>query len=348
MSKLAKDVIGFPTPLEMGNANPLDSRFVVEKESDLTNVGTDTSWRIKGKYTNVYPGMQVYVTENKATYMFTGDIGENLDEVKTLDKWRIISDGNTSSDKLLTNINVNTKEGSVLNHIASVTIDGADVKLGDNYTEKTLTSPVAGETRETPVKTDTVNNSISKIVTILGQDEGVLSTTIGNLNNLSGKTVTELESTGNTITCTTARTTDGTVKYNLETDSSHIDVTELNLGLHYTPKQGDSAPKISLSTTKGETINASDFIKDGMIQSVALDDTQKNIVITWNTDGGGSTTTIALSSLANIYQFFAGDETHNVVFSTNDKATDNTTIVKADVKKIDCGMYDDSVDPNSH
>lgn len=345
MSKLAKDVIGFPTPLEMGNANPLDSRFVVEKESDLTNVGTDTSWRIKGKYTNVYPGMQVYVTENKATYMFTGGIGENLDEVKTLDKWRIISDGNTSSDKLLTNINVNSKEGTVSNHIASVTIDGADVKLGDKYTGQTLTGPVVGETRETPAKTDTVNNSISKIVTILGQDETVLGTTIGNLNTLSGKTVTELGSTGNTITCTKIAANDGTVKYNLETDSSHIDVNGLKLGLHYEPKKDGSAPTISLSTTKGETINASDFIKDGMIQSVALDDTKKNIVIKWNADGGASTTTIPLSSLANIYQFDKGDDSHNVVFSATDKATDNTTIVKANVNRIDCGMYDDSVDP---
>lgn len=345
MSKLAKDVIGFPTPLEMGNANPLDSRFVVENKSDLTNVETGTSWRIKGKYTNVYPGMQVYVTEKEATYMFTGGIGENLDDVKTLDKWRIISDGNTSSDKLLTNINVNSKEGTVSNHIASVTIDGADVKLGDKYTEKTLTSPVVGETRETPVKTDTVNDSILKIVTILGKDETLIGTTIGNLNTLSGKTVTELGSTGNTITCTKIAANDGTLKYNLETDSSHIDVTGLNLGLHYTPKTDGSAPTISLSTTKGETINASDFIKDGMIQSVALDDTQKNIVIKWNTDGGGSTTTIPLSNLANIYQFFAGDATHNVVFSTTDKTEDNTTIVKADVNRIDCGMYDDSVDP---
>ncbi len=347
MSKLAKNVIGFPTPLEMGNANPLDSRFVVEKETDLTNVGADTCWRIKGKYTNVYPGMQVYVTENKSTYMFTGGIGENLDDVKTLDKWRIISDENTSSDKLLTNINVNTKEGTVSNHIASVTIDGADVKLGDKYTGKTL-NPVEGDTRETPVKADTVNNSISKIVAILGKDEAVLGTTIGNLNTLSGKTVTELGSTGNTITCTKTRATDGTVKYDLETDSSHIDVKGLNLGLHYEPKKDGSVPTISLSAKKGETIDASDFIKDGMIQSVALDDTQKNIVIKWNTDEGGSTTTIPLSNLANIYQFFAGDETHNVVFSTNDKATDNTTIVKADVTRIDCGMYDDSVDPNSH
>ena len=345
MSKLAKDVIGFPTPLEMGNANPLDSRFVVEKESDLTNVGADTtSWRIQGKYTNVYPGMQVYVIEKKATYMFTGCIGENLDDVKTLDKWRIISDGNTSSDKLLTNINVNSKSGSVSNHIASVTIDGADVNLGDKYTGQTLTGPVAGETRETPVTADTVNNSISKIVTILGQDETVLGTTIGNLNTLSGKTVTELGSTGNTITCTKIAANDGTVKYNLETDSSHIDVTGLNLGLHYTSKT-NGGPTISLSTTKGETINASDFIKDGMIQSVALDDTQKNIVITWNTDGGGNTTKIPLSNLANVYQFFEGDDTYNVKFNTTAKTADNTTIVKADVNRIDCGMYDDSVDP---
>jgi hypothetical protein len=224
-------------------------------------------------------------------------------------------------------------------------IDGADVKLGNKYAEKTLTSPIVGETRETPVKTDTVNDSILKIVTILGKDEAVIGTTMSKLNTLSGKTVTEIESSGNTITCIKEIANDGTVKYNLETNSSNIDVSGLNLGLHYTPKQSGSAPTISLSSTKGETVDATDFIKDGMIQSVALDNTQKNIVITWNTDGGGSTTTIPLSSLANIYEFFAGDETHNVVFSTTDKTTDNTTIVKADVNMVDCGMYDDSADP---
>lgn len=347
MSKLAKDVIGFPTPLEMGNANPLDSRFVVEHESDLTNVGADSPWRIKGKYTNVYPGMQVYVTEKKATYMFIGGVGENLDEVKTLDKWRIVSDENTSSDKLLTNINVNTKKGTVSNHIASVTIDGADVKLGDKYTAQTLTSPIPDEERVTPVTSDTVNDSVSKIVTILRQDETAIGNTISKLNTLSGKTVTLLESSGHTITLVQATAADGTVKYNLETDSSHIDVGGLNLGLHYTPKKGNTAPTITLSTTKGEHVDATDFIKDGMIQSVALDTEQKNIIIKWNTDGGDNTTKIPLASLANIYSFYTGDTTNNVVFSTTGHTTDdNTTIVKADVKKLDCGMYDDSVDPS--
>lgn len=340
MGKLAKVVIGFPTPLEMGNANPLDSRFVVEHENDLTNVGADSPWRIKGKYTNVYPGMQVYVTEKQATYMFTGGVGENLDEVKILDKWRIVSDENTSSDKLLTNINVNTKEGTVSNHIASVTIDGADVKLGDRYTGKTLTSPIQGEYRVTPVTSDTVNNSISKIVTILGQDETAIGNTISKLDTLSGKTVTLLESTGQTITLVKTTATDGTVKYNLETDSSHIDVGGLNLGLTYGNVKGK--PTISLSTTKGETVDATSFIKDGMIQSVALDDDKKNILITWNTDGGGNTTKIPLANLANIYSFYTGDTAHNVVFSTTDHTTDdNTTIVKADVNLIDCGMYDE-------
>lgn len=337
MSKLAKDVIGFPTPIEMGNANPLDSRFVVEHVTDLTNVGSNSPWRIKGEYTNVYPGMQVYVTDRQATYMFTGGTGANRGDVSTFNKWRMVSDENTSSDKLLTNINVNEKAGSVSNHIASVTIEGADVKLGNQYTGKTL-SPVIGESRQAPVKNDTINDSISKIVTILGQDESTLGANIDKLNTLSAKTVTLLESPKQTITLASETASDGTVKYKLDTNSSNIDTRGLNLGLHYEFVKGK--PTISLSTTKDETVDATSFIKDGMIQSVALDNPKKNIIITWNTDGDNKTTTIPLANLANIYSFYTGDTAHNVVFSTNDKTGDNTTIVKADVNLIDCGMYD--------
>ena len=61
--------------------------------------------------------------------------------------------------------------------------------------------------------------------------------------------------------------------------------------------------KLTSNTSKTE-IDATVFIKDGMIESVALSDDGKNLIITWNADsdkGENNVTTIPLSGLVDIY-----------------------------------------------
>lgn len=48
-------------------------------------------------------------------------------------------------------------------------------------------------------------------------------------------------------------------------------------------------------------IDASDFVVDGMLESVVADQTANTLTFTWNTDGGETVTTINLSDIADIY-----------------------------------------------
>lgn len=65
-------------------------------------------------------------------------------------------------------------------------------------------------------------------------------------------------------------------------------------------------------------IPTDDFIKDGMIQSVAISEDGKNLVITWNTDAGKEATTIALSELVDVMTGVDGT-TIKVDVSADDK-----------------------------
>lgn len=85
----------------------------------------------------------------------------------------------------------------------------------------------------------------------------------------------------------------------------------------------DSASKkIKLvSDTSKTEIDATDFIKDGMIESVTLSDDGLNLVITWNTDsdkGENNVTTIPLSGLVDVYTGVDGT-TIKVDVSSDDK-----------------------------
>jgi len=78
--------------------------------------------------------------------------------------------------------------------------------------------------------------------------------------------------------------------------------------------------KLVSDTSKTE-IDATDFIKDGMIESVALSDDGLNLVITWNTDadkGENNMTTIPLTGLVDVYTGVDGT-TVTVSVSSDDK-----------------------------
>lgn len=74
--------------------------------------------------------------------------------------------------------------------------------------------------------------------------------------------------------------------------------TDTKYGIEY-----DSVnKKIKLvSDTSKTEIDASDFIKDGMIDTVALSEDGLNLVITWNIDAGKEIVTIPLSGLVDVY-----------------------------------------------
>ena len=101
--KLYGTSIALPAPFVAGSCDPVDARLVVETFEDLTTNAADTFGTISGTYCKVYEGMQVYVSDEKTTYMFVGESDESgvlLTSVQNAESWRKLSDANTSSDKL--------------------------------------------------------------------------------------------------------------------------------------------------------------------------------------------------------------------------------------------------------
>ena len=74
------------------------------------------------------------------------------------------------------------------------------------------------------------------------------------------------------------------------------DVSKLSLSY-------DDGKKITLSYDGDElgSIDASDFVKDGMISDVSYDETSHVLSIMWNSDGGSKVTEVNLSGLIDTY-----------------------------------------------
>lgn len=77
-------------------------------------------------------------------------------------------------------------------------------------------------------------------------------------------------------------------------------------------------------------IDASDFIKDGMLSSVVADQDNNKLTFYWNTAAGIETTEIALSSIADIYTGKKGNRIEVTVGTDN---TINADLVKGSISK---------------
>ena len=77
-------------------------------------------------------------------------------------------------------------------------------------------------------------------------------------------------------------------------------------------------------------IDASDFIKDGLLSSVAVDYDNNKLTFYWNTDAGIETTKIELSSIADIYTGAQGDRIKVTVDTDNTIGAD---LVKGSISK---------------
>lgn len=88
MGLISTTTTAYPNGCLMANGYPLDARLVVDSLSALTATAT---WSANGNYTNVYPGMLVYVVEDHKTYKFTGTSEEaNAKDVADKTKWKVM------------------------------------------------------------------------------------------------------------------------------------------------------------------------------------------------------------------------------------------------------------------
>lgn len=160
-TKLYGTSIALPAPFVAGSCDPVDARLIVETFTDLTTNAGDTFGVISDTYCKVYEGLTVYVSDEKATYMYVGGHDANgilLTDVQNPSNWR------KTSDELpqYTGSGAIAITGSNPNKVVSLTIDGTD---------QVLTQTVSG------LKTNlTLNWSSVTGLQLVGKDSQVLAT----------------------------------------------------------------------------------------------------------------------------------------------------------------------------
>lgn len=145
--KLFGTSIALPAPFVAGSCDPVDARLVVENKADLTTNAADTFGTIGSDYCKVYEGIQVYVTSEKATYMFVGQSDANgvlLSSVQQEASWRKLSDESSSADDIqaeLAKQKVKNTDGSIS---VSEAADGTTISVKLDSTDEVLTIGTGG------------------------------------------------------------------------------------------------------------------------------------------------------------------------------------------------------------
>lgn len=91
----------------------------------------------------------------------------------------------------------------------------------------------------------------------------------------------------------------------------------LNVAFELVDKTIKLYDKNDSNKTALATLDATEFIADGMLKSVTADQTNNKLVFEWNTDAGVTTTEIALDSIADIYTGSNGSEVNVSVSNQN-------------------------------
>jgi hypothetical protein len=207
-----------------------------------------------------------------------------------------------------------------------------------------------------------IKEFIEKVIDIILDDEKVISASENNLNDhindLSGKTITEITSKDNSVTVTKGEdTANDTISVDLKVDPSKISALDLPLGLEYTPRRtgGNATLKLISTTDKTkQSIDVSDFVIDKMVKKVELISGGTIVRITWNADttadsvdGESSdtdTTVYTDVNLKDIAQYYIFNPTatsgSNVAFTTSINNETGVRTISGNVTTIDCGEYE--------
>lgn len=185
--------IEVPAPFDAKSCDAMDTRLVVETKEDLTTNAMAT-FNGTGRYCFVYEGIQVYVRNEKSTYMYVGpNDGKNgilLSEVQKDSNWRKLSDptsdpgelGNTIS-KIQSDINKN----KVTNSDGTITVTepenegNTDIKVAiANAETNILKISTGGLDTEIALKRveSVTDNTLASQYQLVGKNNKVLGTTI--------------------------------------------------------------------------------------------------------------------------------------------------------------------------
>lgn len=185
--------IEVPAPFDAKSCDAMDTRLVVETKADLTT-NAMTTFGGTGKYCFVYEGIQVYVREDKSTYMYVGpNDGKNgilLREVQDPSNWRKLSDPTSTPSELgntISKIQSDINKNKVTNSDRTITVtppenDGnTDIKVAiANADTNILKIGTDGlDTEITLKKVESVtDNTLASQYQLVGKNNKVLGTTI--------------------------------------------------------------------------------------------------------------------------------------------------------------------------
>lgn len=185
--------IEVPAPFDAKSCDAMDTRLVVENIADLTT-NAMTTFGGTGKYCFVYEGIQVYVREDKSTYMYVGpNDGKNgilLSKVQEPSNWRKLSDPTSTPSELgntISKIQSDINKNKVTNSDKTITVtppenDGnTDIKVAiANADTNILKIGTDGlDTEITLKKVESVtDNTLASQYQLVGKNNKVLGTTI--------------------------------------------------------------------------------------------------------------------------------------------------------------------------
>ena len=109
-------------------------------------------------------------------------------------------------------------------------------------------------------------------------------------------------------------------------------VLSTTIALNSYKDENDGKTYIALTGIEGALVSrfdASAFVKDGMIDSVAYDPATKNMTITWNTDAGKQPTVIPMSGLVDTYTAGSGLTVVNNEFAVVLNSSENNKLTLA-------------------
>ena len=185
--------IEVPAPFDAKSCDAMDTRLVVETKADLTTNAMAT-FSGTGKYCFVYEGIQVYVREDKSTYMYVGPHdGKNgilLSEVQKEENWRKLSDPTSTPSELgntISKIQSDINKNKVTNSDKTITVTppenegNTDIKVAiANADTNILKIGTDGlDTEITLKKVESVtDNTLASQYQLVGKGGKVLGTTI--------------------------------------------------------------------------------------------------------------------------------------------------------------------------
>lgn len=343
-TKLYGTSIALPAPFVAGSCDPVDARLVVENLSDITTNAGDTFGTVTD-YCKIYEGIQVYVSSEKATYMYVGPAvagsGILTTEAQKTDNWRKISSSTTSSDQIEEAIN-NAEQNAK---------DYADSKISALDKEDTA---VNGQYVDSVSETDGIITVTRKPVTSTNK-----TITIGTANgldvdvNIDDKTIVRDGETGKLSVASAAlvqyvgadaikvsEVQDGNKTISLAINTNDKVLTQSADGLlaniNLTWDKTAGLKLIGKGGTEITVIPAADFIKDGMLEDVELKaasveepvgeaTTGTFLVFTFNTNADKEVINLDVTSLIDVYTAGNGLQLSGKQFSVKlDASNENT------------------------